>query len=135
MIYEVGQKASFSKTITETDVYSFAGISGDFNPLHIDEIVAKESRFGRRIAYGALVASFISTVLGMYLPGSGTIYLKQESEFLKPVYIGDTIRAEVEIVLIDERRKCTLKTIVFNQNNEIVLSGSALVKLPLQKEL
>ena len=72
----VGQNASFSKTITESDVYNFAGLVGDFNDVHINQVAAEKSMFGKRIAHGMLVGSFISTVLGMYLPGPGTIYLE-----------------------------------------------------------
>ena len=130
MEYKVGQEASCSKTISETDVYSFAGICGDFNPVHVNKIKASKSVFGKQVVHGALVASFISTVLGMYLPGEGTIYLKQTSNFIKPVFIGDTITAHVKIVEISEKGKANLTTTVLNQNSEIVLSGEAVVKLP-----
>lgn len=127
--YHVGQIGTFSKTISESDVYAFAGICGDFNPVHINAEEAKKSIFGRQVVHGALVSSFISTVLGMYMPGPGTIYMKQESKFIKPVYINDTITAVVEIISIDERKRANLKTIVKNQNEEVVLEGNALVKL------
>lgn len=129
MDFFVGQSASTSKTITEYDVYSFAGICGDFNPFHVDKVEAEKSRFGGRIAHGALVVSFVSSVLGTKLPGNGTIYLSQDSKFVKPVYIGDTITAEVVIQKIEEK-KATLMTIVKNQNGEIVVTGSAKVILP-----
>lgn len=86
----VGASASMSKTISETDVYLFAGITGDFNPAHINEAAARETRFGGRIAHGMLSAGLISAVLAMKLPGPGTIYLGQELKFTKPVRIGDT---------------------------------------------
>lgn len=132
MDYFVGQVASVSKTISETDVYNFAGICGDFNPVHVNEQEAVKSIFGQRVAHGMLVASFISTVLGMHLPGPGTIYMGQEMRFCKPVYIGDTITAQVKIVELGAKGNAELETIVFNQNGEIVLSGSAKVKLPKQ---
>ena len=94
---EIGQKASFSKTITEGDVYSFAGLVGDFNSVHVNLIEAEKSMFGKRIAHGMLVGSFISTVLGMYLPGPGTIYLEQNCKFKNPVFMGDTITATVTV--------------------------------------
>ena len=97
MEYKPGQKASFSKTITESDVYGFAGLTGDFNPLHVNEERAKKMQFGERIAHGMLSASFLSTVIAMYLPGPGTIYMGQEVRFLKPVKFNDTITAIVEI--------------------------------------
>lgn len=91
MKYYIGQNASFSKTISETDVYLFAGISGDFNPVHVNKIEAEKTRFGRQIAHGILCSSLISSVLGTRFPGEGTIYLEQTLKFCSPVYIGDTI--------------------------------------------
>jgi 3-hydroxybutyryl-CoA dehydratase len=130
MRFFVGQNANFSKTITETDVYNFAGICGDFNPVHVNRIEAQKSIFGRQIVHGVLVASLISTVLGMYLPGPGTIYLKQSLTFQGPVYFGDTITARVEILSIDSKDRAALKTVVVNQNGDVVIEGEALVKLP-----
>ncbi len=130
MQFEVGQKASFSKTITETDIVNFAGICGDFNPIHINSAQAENSVFGQRICHGALINSFISTVLGMYLPGPGTIYLSQKSKFLKPVYINDTITAICEIININEKGRAEIATTVINQNNEHVIEGTALVIVP-----
>lgn len=128
--FVVGDSASFSKTISETDVYNFAGICGDFNPVHINRVYAEHSMFARRIVHGALLNAFISTVLGMYMPGPGTIYLSQESRFVKPVYIGDTVTAIVTIMSVG--KNVTLKTEVFNQGNECVLTGTAKVKLPFK---
>ncbi|MEQ3338113.1 MaoC family dehydratase [Clostridium butyricum] len=131
MNYYLNQSQSFSKTITEYDIYTFAGISGDFNPIHVNREKAKDSIFNGQIAHGILVSSFISTVIGMYLPGPGTIYLKQSLNFRKPVYIGDTITASVSIKEIEENKKIAkLYTIVTNQNNLMVLDGEAVVKLP-----
>lgn len=130
MRFYTGQKGEFSKTITEYDVYGFAGISGDFNPVHINKIKASESIFSERIVHGILVLSYISTVIGMYMPGPGTIYMQQNSKFIKPVYIGDTITAVVEIAKINEKGHAELITEVWNQTNEKVLIGEALVKLP-----
>lgn len=130
MNFQVGQKAVFSKTITETDVCTFAGICGDFNPVHVNKIAAEQSAFGKRVAHGILVSSFISTVLGMYLPGPGTIYTKQELKFRKPVFIEDTITAQVEIVQLCDRRRAKLKTQVFNQDGQCVVDGMAEVILP-----
>lgn len=122
----IGDRADFSKTISESDVYTFAGICGDFNSVHINETEARKLRFGKRVCHGMLVGSFISTVLGMYLPGPGTVYLEQSLKFKKPVYIGDTIRAEVEVTEID-KSIITLHTEVINQNNDIVIEGMAKV--------
>lgn len=130
MKYYIGQSAQISKTITETDVYTFAGICGDFNSLHVNAVVAEKSIFGKRIVHGALVSSFISTVLGMYLPGEGTIYLRQEVNYRKPVYFEDTITARVVIREILENGNAVLETSVLNQKGERVLDGTAVVKLP-----
>jgi len=129
MRFFVGQTASFAKTISETDVYNFAGICGDFNSIHINLVEAEKTRFEKRIVHGALVNSFISTVLGTKLPGEGTIYLSQNSKFVKPVYLGETIKAVVEIVEI-QGNKASLMTNVFNQDNQLVIEGTARVILP-----
>lgn len=128
----IGETATFSKTITEFDVYSFAGITGDFNPAHINEIYANETSFKKRISHGMLTASLISTVIGTQLPGVGTIYLSQSSKFLKPVYIGDTITAIVcvEEIYI-EKNRVKLSTKCVNQNCEVVLSGDSMVLAPI----
>src|SRR4051794_29595380 len=93
----VGQTAEFTKTVTETDVVLFAGITGDFNPAHVNEVEAGQGMFGGRIAHGMLSAGFISTVLAMRLPGPGTIYLSQSLRFVRPVRIGDTVTARGEV--------------------------------------
>lgn len=135
-MYKIGEKAEFSKTISESDVYSFAGISGDMNPIHIDEVCARNSFAGHRIVHGALLNGFISTVIGMKLPGYGTIYMEQCSQFVKPVYINDTVKAVVEIVEIINASKRILKldTKVFNQDEEMVVRGYAIVKAPERGE-
>lgn len=122
----IGNEASVSKTISETDVYNFAGICGDFNSLHIDQEKASISRFKGRVCHGMLVASFISTVIGMYLPGEGTIYLEQNIRFIAPVFIGDTITASVKVIAID-KNVATLHTYVKKQSGEIVVDGTAKV--------
>ena len=90
---KIGDHASVTKTVSETDVYLFAGITGDLNPAHTNEVAASKTMFKTRIAHGMLGAGFISAVLGMYLPGPGTIYMGQELKFTKPVHIGDTVTA------------------------------------------
>lgn len=123
---KVGDKASFTKTITETDVYLYAGISGDLNPAHVNQVESEKTMFKGRIAHGMLTASLVSTVLGCYLPGPGTIYLGQTLKFKKPVRFGDTITAIGEVATIDvERNRITMKTIAVNQNDEVVLEGEA----------
>ena len=127
---EIGQSASFSKTITESDVYNFAGLTGDFNSVHINQVEAEKSMFGKRIAHGMLVGSFISTVLGMYLPGPGTIYMEQNLKFKRPVFIGDTITATVTVdsVINEEKGIYSLTTVVTNQDSKVVVDGYAVVK-------
>jgi 3-hydroxybutyryl-CoA dehydratase len=123
-----GQRASYTKTITDADVRRFAEITGDANPLHVDEAFASRSRFGGRIAHGILTAGLISTVIGMQLPGPGGIYISQTLAFLKPVRIGDTITATAEVVAYDAaRRRLRLKTTCVNQDGATVLDGEAVV--------
>jgi acyl dehydratase len=131
MDYQIGQQAALRKTITEADVVLFAGVSGDANPVHLDELAARESRFGRRIAHGMLGASMISAVLGMRLPGPGTIYLNQTLAFRAPIFIGDTVTAQVEIVALrPDKPIATLRTTLVNQDGALLIEGEALVLLP-----
>lgn len=132
---KIGDEATFQKTISETDVYLFAGISGDNNPAHLNQVVAEKTIFKGRIVHGMLTASLISAVLGMYLPGPGTIYLSQDLKFLKPVRFGDTILAKVEIIEKDiSKNIITVRTVCSNQNDEIVLDGQAKVMPPKNKK-
>ena len=128
---EVGQKASFTKTVTEADVYNYAGVSGDFNPAHMNEEYAKNTAFKTRIAHGMLSAGFISAVLGTQLPGPGTIYLNQDLRFTKPVHFGDTITATITVEeLIKEKNRAILKTVCTNQDGDVVVEGTAKVMPP-----
>ena len=128
---KVGDSASFTKTVSEHDVYTFAGLSGDFNPAHVNEVEAQKGMFGKRIAHGMLSAGFISTVLGTQLPGPGTIYMGQELRFTKPVFFGDTITATVTVAeLIPEKNRAILDTVCTNQNGEVVIKGKATVMPP-----
>ncbi len=128
---QVGQAAEFSKTVTESDVVLYAGITGDFNPAHVDEVQASTSRFGGRIAHGLLSAGFISACMGTRLPGPGTIYLSQSLKFTRPVRIGDTVTARVEVLEWNEgKRRARLATTCRNQRNEVVIEGEALVMVP-----
>jgi 3-hydroxybutyryl-CoA dehydratase len=128
---KVGDSAEFAKTVTETDIYLYAGITGDFNPAHVNEVYAKNTFFKTRIAHGMLTAGFISAIIANQLPGPGTIYLKQDLSFLAPVHIGDTITGRVEIVeLIPEKNRVRLKTTCSNQDGVIVISGEGLVSPP-----
>ena len=129
MKIEIGQSASFAKTIAESDVYGFAGITGDFNPVHINAAEAEKSIFGRQVAHGMLVGSLFSTVLGTILPGAGTVYLEQQLKFLKPVYFGDTITATVTVseVLNPQKGIYKLATTAHNRHGECVIDGYAVV--------
>ena len=127
----IGDSASHAKTITETDVYLFAGITGDLNPAHVNEQASSLTPFGGRIAHGILSAGLISAVLAMKLPGPDTIYLGQELKFTKPVRFGDTITATCTISeLIPEKNIAKLDTICTNQNGQVVIQGTATVMPP-----
>ncbi|WP_418965515.1 MaoC family dehydratase [Cetobacterium sp.] len=123
---KIGMKESISKTITETDIILFAGITTDVNPAHINEEYAKTTMFKHRIAHGMLGAGLISAVLGTRLPGEGSIYLGQELKFLAPVYAEDTVTATVQIIeLIPEKNRVILKTVCTNQDGIEVITGKA----------
>jgi len=123
---KVGDSAQISKTISENDVYDFARVIGDFNPLHTDQSYAEKTIFKGRIAHGALSIGLLSTVMGNILPGHGTIYLSHEIKFLAPVRIGDTVTARVEIIeLVPEKNRVKIKTTCTNQNGKIVADGAA----------
>ena len=123
---KIGMQDSITKTITETDIILYSGISLDINPVHINENYAAETFFKKRIAHGMLSAGLISAVLGTKLPGEGSIYLEQSLKFVKPVFINDTITASTEVIeLNNEKNIVVLSTICKNQKDEIVLEGQA----------
>jgi 3-hydroxybutyryl-CoA dehydratase len=125
----IGDEASFAKTITEADVLLYAGLSGDFNPIHIDAEYARESLFKERVAHGMLVSGLISAVLGTRLPGPNSIYLKQDLKFTAPVKIGDIVTATAVVTeKRDYMRIIKLRTTVSNQRGETVIEGNAVVK-------
>ena len=125
----VGQKAEKDFIVTKETGVAYADVSGDKNPLHLDENYAKNTRFGREIAHGMLLGGYISGMIGMELPGVGCIYMKQELTFLRPVYYGDTIRVEIIVSeLQQEKKRAVLSTSCYNQKGEQVIAGSALVK-------
>jgi 3-hydroxybutyryl-CoA dehydratase len=126
--FRVGQRASLRRAFGAEDVRRFAELSGDFNELHVDEAAARRSRFGGRVVHGMLTASLISRLLGMELPGRGTIYLQQTLRFTAPVRIGDELEAAVEVTAIDtEKRRMTLSTTVRRVDGPTVVTGEALV--------
>ena len=128
MKYAIGARAAMSKTITERDVLVFAELSGDKNPVHLDEAYARQTRFGKRIAHGAFSFALISAVLGTELPGPGSVYLGQTLKFLRPVYFDDTLTATVEITALRPAKGIlTLKTECTNQRGERVAEGEATI--------
>jgi 3-hydroxybutyryl-CoA dehydratase len=128
----VGMTASYFHTLTEADVVDFADLTGDHNPLHLDEAFAQKTRFKGRIAHGMLTASFFSTVIAM-MPGPGTIYLSQSLAFRAPVRIGDTVEAQVTVTEIDlVKKRAKLKT-VCRVGDTDVIDGEALVMVPSRK--
>ena len=129
--FAVGQQAQLERTLTAHDVMVFADVTGDLNPVHVDAAAAAASPFGGQIVHGMLTASLISAVLGTQLPGPGAIYVSQSLRFLRPVRLGDTVVARVEIRAIDPvKRRLTLVTTVLNQAGKAVLDGEATVALP-----
>ena len=124
----VGDYASYQRTITTQMVDVFAEISGDHNPVHLNDQYAKNTMFGQRIAHGALVSSLFSTILGTELPGEGCIYMSQSSKFVAPVKIGDSITATVRVKeIMPEKNRVLLETIAQNQEGTTVVVGEALV--------
>jgi len=127
----VGDSAEFAKTLSESDVYLFAGITGDFNPAHVNEVYSKSTSFKTRIAHGLLTAGLISAVMANQLPGPGAIYIRQELDFLAPARIGDTITAHVEVIdIIKDMNRIRLRTWCTKQDGSMVLNGEALVSPP-----
>jgi len=124
----IGDTAEFTKTVSEFDVYSFAGITGDMNPAHIDKTYASKTVFKQRISHGILCVGFISNVIAMQLPGPGAIYRNQNCQFVKPVYFGDTVTAIVEVTRKDEEKnKIWLRTYCINQDGDLVIDGDAVI--------
>ncbi len=131
MTLEIGASASRTTRITADLVATYAQITGDSNPVHLDEAYAAQTRFGRRIAHGMYTASLLSAVLANDLPGPGTIYLGQDVKFKAPVFIGDTITATVEVIAYrEDKRIATFKTTCTNQDGTVVIEGEAVVLAP-----
>ena len=129
-VISVGQKAEISKLITEEDVFLFADLVKDNNPIHLDKNFAKNTLFGRRVVHGMFGASLISSVLGTKLPGPGAIYLGQTLNFENPIFLNDTIRAEVKVIEVrNDKPIITLDTICLNQLDEINIKGRAVIKI------
>lgn len=130
---EVGMSASYSQTVSDADIKSFAGISGDRNPVHIDEKYAENSRYKKRIAHGLMTASYFSALFGTKIPGEGCVYVSQSLNFKRPVYIGDTVIATIEVTKVDlEKSRVWFKT-TCKVNNKIVTDGEAEIYIPKDK--
>jgi len=130
----IGDKAHYTKHLSEEDVLLFARISGDVNPVHLDEDFAKSTPFGGRIAHGIWSASLISAAIATELPGPGSIYLGQNLQFKRPVFISDTLTVELEIKeKIDKRKRVIIDCKVSNQKDQVVLTGEADVMAPSEK--
>jgi 3-hydroxybutyryl-CoA dehydratase len=128
---KVGDTDTFSKTVSESDVYLFAGVTGDLNPAHINEEYARNTFFKTRIVHGMLLGGFVSAVVANKLPGPGTIYIRQELNFIAPVHMGDTITAQVEVKeVVPGKNRVVLRTTCVNQDRALVLDGEALVSPP-----
>lgn len=135
MNLKVGDTASLSRKVTDKDIRAFAEVTGDHNPVHLDEAFAQKTRFGHRIAHGMLGASLVSAVLGTQLPGEGSIYLSQSLQFLGPVYIDDTVTARVTVQKVREEKSIvTLETVCENQRGETLIRGEAVVLVATSPE-
>lgn len=132
---KIGDSTTFTKQIKEEDVVLFAKISGDDNPVHLDEEYAKGTMFKQRIAHGFLVGSLISAAIAKNLPGNGTIYLSQNLKFTAPVYLDDTITAHLEVLEFPKGSQVVLSTVCKNQEGKTVIEGTALVMAPKTIEL
>lgn len=131
----VGDTGEFKKRVTEEDVFSFANISGDYNPLHVDEDYAERSVFKQRIAHGILTAGIISTVLGSEIPGVGTIFVELHVRFQKPVYFGDLVTATATVTEIINPKRVRMLVACRNAKGEDVAIGNAVVIPPAKTQL
>lgn len=130
---EIGMSASYSQTITDSDIKMFSGISGDRNPIHIDEIYAESSRYKKRIAHGLMTASYFSALFGTKIPGEGCVYVSQNLRFKRPVHIGDTVTATVEVTEVNtEKNRVFFKT-TCKVGSKIVTDGEAEIYIPTDK--
>ncbi|MBI1837987.1 MAG: MaoC family dehydratase [Flavobacteriia bacterium] len=126
--FKIGDSFNKSKCFTEEDVRRYAELTGDFNPIHFSQEFASKTIFRKPIVHGPLVLTFVTTIFANELPGPGTIYLSHEVKYLNPVYIGDSIVANLTIIEITDKAHLLIETICYNESNEIVLSGVARLK-------
>ncbi|MCT7516372.1 MaoC family dehydratase [Aliarcobacter cryaerophilus] len=127
---EIGMNVSYSQTITDADVKAFSGISGDRNPIHLDEQYAEKSRYKKRIAHGLMTASYFSALFGTKIPGEGCVYVSQSLNFKRPVYIGDTVVATVEVISVDLAKKRVFFRTTCKVKNKVVTDGEAELFVP-----
>ena len=127
---EIGMSVSYSQTITDADIKAFAGISGDRNPVHLDEDYAENSRYKKRIAHGLMTASYFSALFGTKIPGEGCVYVSQSLNFKRPIYLGDTVTAIVEVTSIDLLKKRVFFKTVCKVKNKVVTDGEAELFVP-----
>ncbi|MBC9073948.1 MaoC family dehydratase [Thauera sp. CAU 1555] len=127
---QIGMSAAYGRTVSEADILMFAGVSGDTNPVHLDEEFAASTMFGGRIAHGMLSAAFISTVFGTKLPGPGCIYLSQSLKFKAPVKVGDTVVARVTVKELNAEKRRVLFDTVCTVAGKVVLDGQAEIFIP-----
>ena len=132
---KIGMWVSYSQTITDADIKAFSGISGDKNPVHMDEEYAEKSRYKKRIAHGLISASYFSALFGTKIPGEGCVYVSQSLRFKKPVYLGDTVTASVIVTKIDLIKRRVFFRTICKVKNRIVIDGDAELYVPKQKEL
>lgn len=131
----IGKKVNFTVVISESMVKEFARLSGDYNPLHMDDVFAKKTRFEKRICHGMLLASLFSRLTGMYLPGKGSLYLSQSLNFLAPAYIGDEVKVEGEIIKIGKSTELiTIKTQIIKETTIQLITGTAKVLILGEKD-
>ncbi len=126
----IGMSASYSQTLTDADVKQFAGVSGDHNPVHLDENYAENSRYKKRIAHGLLSASFFSALFGTKLPGKGCVYVGQSLNFKRPVYLGDTVTATITVTSLDILKKRVFFNTKCTVKNKVVIDGTAELFIP-----
>ena len=127
---EIGMEASYSQTITDADVKAFSGISGDKNPVHMDDEYAESSRYKKRIAHGMISASYFSSLFGTKIPGEGCVYVAQSLNFKRPVYLGDTVKAMVVVKNIDLKKRRVFFDTVCKVKNKVVIDGCAELYVP-----
>lgn len=127
---KIGMTASYTQTITDADIKAFAGVSGDRNPVHLDQEYAENSRYKKRLAHGIMTASYFSALFGTKIPGEGCVYVSQSLNFIRPVYINDTVVATVEVIKIDKEKRRILFKTTCKVKNKIVTNGEATIFIP-----